>query len=204
MSSLNNPIAQKYPINVSSIENTPGVDPMALQVLQRELRGLGGFSSAVSFNSWCRGAISAWERAFPERLGATEMWSEVISRIDNGERDRAGLEPIKTPWGGVSVVIHAPPHIEKYLAIKSGGYLAFETHERKEEQLRVMEGAGLLIYRAERDAPLQLKVLVPGVEASFAPGQEHCIVGTEDLLIYETSADHKGMDKDLIFIFMPE
>jgi len=197
-------MSQNYPVSVNGIDEAPGVNSAALQALQRELRGLGGFNSTVSFNAWCRGAIGAWERVFPEGLGETSQLSDVLAGIDRGESDRAGLLPIKTPWGGVSILIHEPPHIEKYLAIRAGGYLAFETHERKEEHLRVMEGAGLLIYRDARDEPLQLKVLVPGVEARFAPGQEHCIIGTESLLVYETSEDHKGMDKDLIFIFLPE
>lgn len=199
-----NPTSSNYSIAAHGIEKTPGVDPVALGALQNELRALGGFNSAASFNAWCRAAIDAWQRVFPEGLGSTSLWGEVIGRIDGGERDRAGIPPIKTSWGGVSIVTYEPPHVEKYLAIRAGGYLAFETHERKEEHLRVTEGAGILIYRDARNEPLQLKVLVPGVEASFAPGQEHCIVGTEDLLVYETSEDYKGMDKDLIFIFMPE
>jgi hypothetical protein len=30
---------------------------------------------------------------------------------------------------------------------------------------------------------------------------EHCIIGAEDLLVFERSVDPKGMDQDLIFIY---
>ena len=33
---------------------------------------------------------------------------------------------------------------------------------------------------------------------------EHCIIGTEDLLVFERSVDPKGMDQDLIFIYEPD
>ncbi len=38
----------------------------------------------------------------------------------------------------------------------------------------------------------------------LAPGQEHCLIGTEDLLVFERSTDPKGMDQDLIFIYEPD
>jgi hypothetical protein len=30
---------------------------------------------------------------------------------------------------------------------------------------------------------------------------EHCIIGVEDVLVFERSIDPKGMDQDLIFIY---
>lgn len=35
------------------------------------------------------------------------------------------------------------------------------------------------------------------------PGMEHCLIGTENLLVFERSIDPKGMDQDLIFIYEP-
>ena len=93
--------------------------------------------------------------------------------------------------------------MEKFLAIKKHGYLAFEKHEAKDEELRVREGKGVLLYRESASEPVKLRVLEAGVTANFKPGQEHCIIGTENLLVYEVSTDRKGMDKDLIFLFEP-
>jgi hypothetical protein len=44
----------------------------------------------------------------------------------------------------------------------------------------------------------------PGDKFHFEPGMEHCVIGTEDLLIFEHSLDPKGMDQDLIFIYEPD
>lgn len=46
--------------------------------------------------------------------------------------------------------------------------------------------------------------LAPGARFHFEPGMEHCLIGTEDLLVFERSTDPKGMDQDLVFIYEPE
>ena len=33
---------------------------------------------------------------------------------------------------------------------------------------------------------------------------EHCLIGTENLLVFERSIDPKGMDQDLVFIYEPD
>jgi hypothetical protein len=33
---------------------------------------------------------------------------------------------------------------------------------------------------------------------------EHCLIGTENLLVFERSVDPKRMDKDLVFIYEPD
>jgi hypothetical protein len=33
---------------------------------------------------------------------------------------------------------------------------------------------------------------------------EHCLIGTENLLVFERSTDPKGMDQDLVFIYEPD
>ena len=49
-----------------------------------------------------------------------------------------------------------------------------------------------------------VEVLTAGKRLHFEPGMEHCIIGTENLLVFERSTDPKGMDQDLIFIYLPE
>lgn len=49
-----------------------------------------------------------------------------------------------------------------------------------------------------------MEVLKPGAEFHLRPGMEHCLIGTENLLVFERSIDPKGMDQDLIFIYEPE
>jgi hypothetical protein len=49
-----------------------------------------------------------------------------------------------------------------------------------------------------------VETLGPGAEFHFEPGTEHCLIGTENLLVFERSVDPKGMDQDLVFIYEPE
>src|SRR5207248_2157245 len=111
---------------------------------------------------------------------------------------------IRTGWGGVVITRHEHPRVEKYLVVRKGGYLALETHEQKDERLDVREGAGLILWRPANEQSLTVEVLRRGAEFHFQPGMEHCIIGAEDLLVFERSIDPKGMDQDLIFIYEPD
>jgi hypothetical protein len=111
---------------------------------------------------------------------------------------------IRTGWGGVVITLHEHPQVEKYLIVRKGGYLALEMHEKKDERLQVREGAGLILWRPANEQSLTVEVLQPGAEFHFQPEMEHCIIGVEDLLVFERSIDPKGMDQDLIFIYEPD
>jgi mannose-6-phosphate isomerase-like protein (cupin superfamily) len=88
--------------------------------------------------------------------------------------------------------------------VRQGGYLALEMHEEKDEHLEVQEGAGLILYRNATHEPLTVEALAPGDRFHFEPGMEHCLIGTENLLVFERSVDPKGMDQDLVFIYFPD
>ena len=157
--------------------------------------------SRDAFNRYCRRACQLWKEHFHGTpLGNTSaLFTERLERIDR--RDEG---TIKTPWGGVAIVLHEPPRVEKYLVIRQGGYLALETHEQKDERLEVQEGAGLILWRRAADQPLAVQALAPGDRFHFEPGMEHCLIGTENLLVFERSVDPKGMDQDLVFIYEPD
>jgi len=147
-----------------------------------ELSALSPINSRESFNRYCREACRLWNRAFP------------------GGNDGV----IRTGWGGVAITLHEHPRVEKYLVVRNGGYLALEMHEQKDERLEIREGAGLILWRPLNERSLMVEVLRPGAEFHFQPGMEHCLIGTEDLLVFERSVDPKGMDQDLIFIYEPD
>jgi hypothetical protein len=156
--------------------------------------------SRESFNRYCRSAYQVWVAHFPGRFGETTgKFTELVLCIGS-----ASSSVIPTSWGGVVVTRHEPPKVEKYLVIHQGGYLALEKHEQKDEHLKVQEGAGLILSRRSADRPLTVEALEPGREFHFEPGMEHCIIGTEDLLVFERSIDPKGMDQDLIFLYEPD
>jgi len=183
-----------YQIDYQNLQNQTGFENFS-----QEITKLSSFNSETTYNEYCRAVLALWKKHFPQGKEQTNTFQEFLAKIDQ--------EPqlsIKTPWGGVYIIKHEHPHVEKYLVVKQDGYLALEKHAEKMEKLIVKEGAGFLLYGTSVEGQLSAKILTPGVEASFIPGQLHCIIGTEDLLIYEISEDYKGMDQDLIFIFTPQ
>ena len=156
--------------------------------------------SRDSFNRYCRKACLLWNERFSlHPAGTSTFFAELLERID-----QRGQGTIKTPWGGVVIVLHEHPRVEKYLVIRQGGYLALEMHEQKDERLEVKEGAGLILSRRAAGQPLTVEALAPGDRFHFEPGMEHCLIGTENLLVFERSTDPKGMDQDLVFIYEPD
>ncbi|MBV9488506.1 MAG: hypothetical protein JO069_02120 [Verrucomicrobia bacterium] len=168
--------------------------------LAADLATQSRIDSRETFNQYCRTACRQWRN----QLGGvtrrmSSLFTDLLNRIARGDEGT-----IKTPWGGVVVVLHQHPRVEKYLVIRQGGYLALETHEQKDERLEVQEGAGLLLSRRTASQPLTVQAIGPGDRFHFAPGMEHCLIGTENLLVFEKSMDHKGMDQDLVFIYEPD
>jgi hypothetical protein len=156
--------------------------------------------SKDAFNRYCRKACLLWSEHFSKApVGTTKLFPELLGRIKQG-----GKGIIQTPWGGVVITLHEHPRVEKYLVIRQGGYLALETHEQKDERLEVREGVGLILSRSAADQPLAVEALAPGNRFHFEPGMEHCLIGTENLLVFERSVDPKGMDQDLVFIYEPD
>ena len=166
-----------------------------------ELSKLSRIDSRETFNRYCQEACRVWSEQFQDApIGQTSAhFVELLGRVERG-----GEGIIQTPWGGVVVTLHEHPRVEKYLVIREDGYLALEKHEEKDERLEVKEGAGLILSRSIADEPLAVAALTPGDEFHFQPGMEHCLIGTENLLIFERSIDPKGMDKDLVFIYQPD
>ena len=167
--------------------------------IAHELSALSPINSRESFNRYCREACRLWNCAFPGGIGETEQFAKLLNRI---EHTNDGV--IRTGWGGVAITLHEHPRVEKYLVVRKGGYLALEMHEQKDERLEIREGAGLILWRPLNERSLTVEVLLPGAEFHFQPGMEHCIIGAEDLLVFERSVDPKGTDQDLIFIYEPD
>ena len=164
------------------------------------LNTLSRIDSKDAFNRYCRKACLLWNERFGNApVGTTALFSELLGRIN-----RRSEGTILTPWGGVVIVLHEHPRVEKNLVIRRGGYLALEKHEQKDEHLEVREGAGLILSRRAADQPLTVEALAPGNQFHFEPGMEHCLIGTENLLVFERSLDPKGMDQDLVFIYEPD
>ena len=176
-------------------------DDPRLSVIADGLSKLSRIDSRETFNRYCQEACRVWSEQFQDApIGQTSAhFVELLGRVERG-----GEGIIQTPWGGVVVTLHEHPRVEKYLVIREDGYLALEKHEKKDERLEVKEGAGLILSRSAADEPLTVAALTPGDHFHFRPGMEHCLIGTENLLIFERSIDPKGMDKDLVFFYQPD
>lgn len=174
-------------------------DPHFAGIAER-LIALAPIDSDETFNRYCREACELWREHFRNPVGGTSArFPELLDEIQ-----RRSSNVIETPWGGVVITHHQHPRVEKWLVIREGGYLALEKHEQKDEHLEVKEGAGLILWRRLADQPLAVQALAAGHQFHLEPGKEHCLIGTENLLVFERSIDPKGMDQDLIFIYEPE
>jgi hypothetical protein len=163
------------------------------------LEAFSPIDSEPTFNRYCREACRVWEEQFRSPVGETShRFPEFLERIE-----RRSQSVIKTEWGGVVIALHEHPRVEKFLVIRKGRYLALEMHEEKDERLEVTEGAGLILWRPSNQQSLTAETLKAGAEFHLKPGMEHCIIGSENLLVFERSIDPKGMDQDLIFIYEP-
>jgi hypothetical protein len=174
-------------------------DPRFAEIA-RELDKQSPIDSSDAFNRYCRTACRIWNEQFNNGIGKTSQnFDQLLNRVQRG-----GGDVISTEWGGVVITLRQDPRIEKFLVVREGKYLALEMHEQKDERLEVKEGAGIILWRARDEAALTVEVVAPNAQFHFKPGMEHCLIGTEDLLVFERSIDPKGMDQDLIFIYKPE
>jgi hypothetical protein len=156
------------------------------------------FSSAEAYRGYCNGLIETFAGHNGDVVD-THRFQQHLATIERG-----GEQVIKTSWGGVDIQKYEHPSVEKFLVVQQGKFLAFEKHDEKVETLMGKEGYGVLVYRPEGEQELRAEAIVPGWSRTLQPGQEHTIVALTDLLVLEHSDDPKGMDKDLIFMYMPD
>lgn len=160
--------------------------------------GTPDFSTEHEYKSFCNRACTLYR----DRFGTTSPSSEFST-----ERSLVNekSEPLlfATPWGGVHVTLNdeATHKVEKFLIVDSGSFLAYERHEKKLETLFHRSGTGILVYRPEGETTLRAVPVEPGFTITLYPGQEHCLISLDNLLVFESGTDPKGMDKDLVFIY---
>jgi len=163
------------------------------------VKGIGrpDFSTSESYNLFCKQASVLWHAAGGLNTASVAFVREREYLISSSD------QVIKTSWGGVHVTSHKHPHVEKYLIVDSGKYLAFEMHEEKTETLSHVAGDGILVMRNMNSNDLEAIPVTEDFSITLLPGQEHCLISLNNLLVFERSTDPKGMDQDLIFIHCP-
>jgi mannose-6-phosphate isomerase-like protein (cupin superfamily) len=160
--------------------------------------GTPDFSTEDGYKAYCHRACALYK----ERFGAGSPSPEFTAERTQVEGKAEALL-FATPWGGVHVTLNdeATHRVEKYLIVDSGAFLAYEKHDEKLETLFHRSGTGILVYRAEGETSLRAAPVEPGFTITLKPGQEHCLISLDNLLVFESGTDPKGMDKDLIFIY---
>src|SRR5260221_12337029 len=99
--------------------------------IARSLSTQSRFDSREAFNRYCGKACLLWsEHISHSPVGTSAFFTELLDRID-----RRGEGTIKTPWGGVVIVLHEHPRVDKYNVIRQVRHLDLEMHEQKDEQL---------------------------------------------------------------------
>jgi hypothetical protein len=162
--------------------------------MRQENLPLPDFSDRANYLSYCSSIASSHGREIP--TPTFDLHRKIIAA--------GGEMVIPTSWGGVHVLSYEHPEVEKFLVVDKGCFLAFEKHAEKVETLLGEEGFGVLVYRCEQSGRLEAEYINPGWSRTLRPGQEHTIIALSNLLVRERSTDPLGMDKDLIFIFLPD
>ena len=90
-----------------------------LRVVAAALRGFPTLDSETTFNTVCHTAVETWEASGTSPLSYTEF-----ATVRENIRQKHG-QIIQTGWGGVDIRVHEHPHVEKYLAVDRGTWLAF-------------------------------------------------------------------------------
>lgn len=153
------------------------------------------FSNNEEFNQIAKALIGRPEHSSTQSALFASKLSEIKNKTKNS---------FSTPWGGVALQKVEEPLVEKFLVVHGGNFLAFEKHEKKEEWLTLVEGEALLMHKKAGSDVVTLITMQPGIEIFIAPGEEHCLLAKENSVVFEHGFDYKGMDQDLIFIYLPE
>lgn len=153
------------------------------------------FSNAEEFNALARTLSGSPD----DSSKSSDLFTSKLAEISSGLN-----KSFPTPWGGVALQKVEEPLVEKFLVVRGGNYLAFEKHDQKEEWLSLVEGEAVLMHKKSGSDIVSIISMKPGEQIFIAPGEEHCLCARTNAVVFERGFDHKGMDQDLIFIYLPD
>lgn len=119
------------------------------------------FDSAVSYSNFCRSLATVIaprivavikDDSQAELDRPNQGFAEVLDEIVSGKNDT-----ISTTWGGVSVRVREDPHIEKYLTVRAGKFLAFERARTGRRRAESHAGAHATHLRRRRRHPARAR-----------------------------------------------
>jgi NDP-sugar pyrophosphorylase family protein len=88
------------------------------------------------------------------------------------------------PWGYEKVLIYTEKYLTKELFIKEGYQTSFHYHEKKDETMYIMSGAGYIEFEDRKEYFSKNDTI------RIEPNKDHSIIATENTVLHEVSTPH--------------
>lgn len=88
------------------------------------------------------------------------------------------------PWGYEKVLIHTEKYLTKELFIKEGYQTSFHYHEKKDETMYIISGAGYIEFNDKKE------YFGKNDTIRIEPDEKHSIVATENTVLHEVSTPY--------------
>ncbi len=88
------------------------------------------------------------------------------------------------PWGYEKVLIHTEKYLTKELFIKEGFQTSFHYHDKKDETMYILSGAGYIKFEDRKE------YFGKNDSIRIKPGVPHTIVATENTILHEVSTPY--------------
>jgi NDP-sugar pyrophosphorylase family protein len=110
------------------------------------------------------------------------MSIDTVKDVEEIRREYANRED--KPWGYEKIVINTKKYLTKELYIKEGYHTSYHYHEKKDETMSIMKGAGYIQYEKDKE------YFKKGDNIRIKPKVPHSIVSLENTLLQEVSTPH--------------
>lgn len=88
------------------------------------------------------------------------------------------------PWGYEKILIHTEKYLTKELFIKEGFQTSFHYHEKKDETMYIISGAGYIEFNDKKE------YFGKNDTIRIEPNEKHSIVATENTVLHEVSTPY--------------
>jgi mannose-6-phosphate isomerase-like protein (cupin superfamily) len=88
------------------------------------------------------------------------------------------------PWGYEKVLIYTDKYLTKELFIKEGFRTSFHYHEKKDETMYIISGAGYIEFNDKKE------YFGKNDTIRIEPYEQHSIVATENTILHEVSTPY--------------
>jgi len=112
------------------------------------------------------------------------LWASIDTSKDLEEIRREYANRTDKPWGYEKVLALTEKELRKELFIKEGYQTSYHYHERRDETMHIVSGAGYMEFEDHK------KTFKKGDAIRIKPNTPHTIVAEENTIIHEVSTPH--------------